>query len=92
MTKQHSKSKEVGLYRKKPVIVQAIKYTGSNGSDIFDEFGGVSVNPDGSLMDIKTLEGVILNPQIGDYIIQGVKNEVYPCKPDIFKQTYEAVK
>jgi hypothetical protein len=28
---------------------------------------------------------------LGDYIIKGVKNEIYPCKPDIFEQTYEYV-
>ena len=39
---------------------------------------------------IETLEGEHL-ARIGDYIIQGVKGELYPCKPDIFEQTYEAV-
>lgn len=40
--------------------------------------------------DIKTLEGV-MHGDIGDYIIQGIKGEIYPCKPDIFEATYEAV-
>lgn len=39
-------------------------------------------------MDIETLEGV-MHADIGDYIITGVKGEQYPCKPDIFEQTYE---
>lgn len=39
-------------------------------------------------MTIKTLEGDMV-ASIGDYIIKGVKGEFYPCKPDIFKQTYE---
>ena len=39
---------------------------------------------------IKTLEG-IHHVSIGDYIIKGVKGELYPCKPDIFEQTYEVV-
>lgn len=39
---------------------------------------------------IDTLEGV-MNVQIGDYIIKGVKGEFYPCKPDIFELTYDAV-
>ena len=41
-------------------------------------------------LKIKTLEGVMLAKQ-GDYIIKGVNNEFYPCKPDIFAKTYEKV-
>lgn len=37
---------------------------------------------------IETLEGTMI-AEVGDYIIKGVQNEFYPCKPDIFKQTYE---
>lgn len=40
--------------------------------------------------DIKTLEGV-MHASLGDWIIQGVKGELYPCKPDIFDATYEPV-
>ena len=43
-----------------------------------------------AFMVIKTLEGN-MKVNIGDYIIQGVKGEFYPCKPDIFKMTYEKV-
>lgn len=39
-------------------------------------------------IDIKTLEGV-MHASPGDWIIKGVKGEYYPCKPDIFEQTYE---
>ena len=41
-------------------------------------------------LDIKTLEG-IMHASVGDYIITGVNGEQYPCKPDIFKQTYEEI-
>ena len=41
-------------------------------------------------MTIKTLEGD-MTANVGDYIIKGVKGEFYPCKPDIFEQTYEPV-
>ena len=41
-------------------------------------------------MDIPTLEGV-MHADIGDWIITGVKGEQYPCKPDVFEQTYELV-
>lgn len=39
---------------------------------------------------IKTLEGNH-HVSVGDYVIQGVQGELYPCKPDIFEATYEAV-
>lgn len=41
-------------------------------------------------LDIPTLEGV-MHASVGDYIITGVRGEQYPCKPDIFEQTYELV-
>lgn len=41
-------------------------------------------------MDIETLEGV-MHADVGDFIITGVKGEQYPCKPDIFLETYEIV-
>lgn len=47
------------------------------------------VNEDGDLI-IFTLEGQLLASP-GDYIIRGVKGELYPCKPDIFDATYEKV-
>lgn len=47
-----------------------------------------SVNPD--CLNIKTLEGDIL-ASLNDYIIRGVAGELYPCKPDIFNQTYELI-
>lgn len=40
--------------------------------------------------DIQTLEGT-MTAQPGDWVILGVKGEIYPCKPDIFAQTYEIV-
>jgi len=44
---------------------------------------------DGQLF-IRTLEGQ-MRVRFGDYIIRGIKGELYPCKPDIFDATYEAV-
>lgn len=41
--------------------------------------------------DILTLEGM-MHANFGDYIIRGIKGEIYPCKPDIFEATYEIVK
>ena len=41
-------------------------------------------------IDIETLEGT-MHADVGDFIITGVKGEKYPCKPDIFLETYEKV-
>ena len=85
-------------YRKKPVVVEAIQYTGSNGPEIrcwSDRLAFESPvleptphNPRGDYLQIKTLEGTTTAIP-GDWIIKGVAGEFYPCKPDIFEQTYE---
>lgn len=41
-------------------------------------------------LDIETLEGT-MHANVGDFIITGVKGEKYPCKPDVFLQTYDEV-
>lgn len=91
-------------FRKKPIIVEAVQWTGSNleeirnfvGSDLIENYikhfdiertlikqtlAGIAIN---------TLEGTMI-VNYGDYIIKGVNNEFYPCKPDIFKQIYEEI-
>lgn len=82
-------------YRKKPVVIEAIQYDGHNLREIA-EFVGTDL----SMVDndvnvslfpvIKTLEGDMLISE-GDFVIKGVQGEFYPCKPDIFEQTYESV-
>lgn len=87
-------------YRKKPVVVEAVKWNGINKSEI-EDFAGDNVKievvresdsehgiPPWIDCSIKTLEGV-MTASIGDYIIKGVKGEFYPCKPDVFEKTYE---
>lgn len=80
------------LFRKKPVVIEAIKYMGPYSADEMQEAWGqpfVEATVIGhGVMSIKTLEG-ILYPAIGDWIIKGVKGEFYPCKPDIFAATYD---
>lgn len=78
-------------YRKKPVVVEAVKWTGENMAEIcfFTGICGGELIKDNELY-IKTLEGVH-HASIGDYIIKGVNGEFYPCKPDIFEKTYEMV-
>lgn len=76
-------------YRKKPVTIEAVQWTGNNISEIC-KFTNRDVNHllmSGQLY-ITTLEGVH-RASVGDYIIKGVKGELYPCKPDIFANTYE---
>ena len=81
-------------YRKKPVIIESIRWDGGNLSEI-EEFVGsriiTSYYDNGEeFLIIKTLEGD-MKAQKGDWIIKGVKGEFYPCKPDIFEQTYEKI-
>lgn len=77
-------------YRKKPVVIEAIRWTGENEKEIFD-FVGLSafINGFGELV-IETMEGFMISAG-GDYIIKGVNGEFYPCKPDVFEKTYEGV-
>jgi hypothetical protein len=92
----------VRQYRKKPVVIEAIQWNGKNHREMHDFLGG---NPDNYMdtcgsyfridhakveggLIILTLEGEHI-ATIGDWIIKGVKGEFYPCKPDIFAQTYE---
>lgn len=80
-------------YRKKPVVIEAVRFMIDESlPDWFMD--RVSNNtiityPDGTC-DIKTLEGTMKSDK-GDFIILGVNDEVYPCKPDIFEKTYERV-
>ena len=74
-------------YIKRPVAIEAIEWTGDN-YDAIARFANnkVFINTNIDLV-IETLEGDMF-ASIGDMIINGVKGECYPCKPDIFKLTY----
>jgi hypothetical protein len=79
-------------FRKKPVVIEAMLY---NSSDSVDEILAWMDRPDTSAvyaegeLYIHTLEGE-MHASLGDWIIRGVQGEFYPCKPDIFADTYEA--
>lgn len=92
-------------YKKKPVIIEAFQYDGDlknskgewcvpewaikafeNGIMFYEEY-----NQKPSELFIKTLEGKH-HVSVNDYVIKGVQDELYPCKPDIFEKTYEVVK
>lgn len=97
--------KEMAKYRKKPVEVEAIQWTGDNTLQVI-RFMGQDVDFDRYMerdkfsdyvdyarkegLKIHTLEGE-MTASVGDYIIKGVQGEFYPCKPDIFEATYEKV-
>lgn len=84
-------------FRKKPIVIEAFKWTGDENqiedpewiiNAIKESKVRIDFNP--LLMKIVTLEG-IMEAKPNDYIIQGIKGEIYPCKPDIFEATYEIV-
>ena len=78
-------------YHKKPVVVEALQWTGMNEADIYRFTNGeVHYCANDCRMIVPTLEGD-MEASVGDYIIKGVNGEFYPCKPDIFAKTYEEV-
>lgn len=83
-------------YRKKPVVIEAQQLTRESFDDVYNwiEDNGGYTNDGTSEQEcyigIETLEGD-MSARNGDYIIRGVQGEFYPCKPDIFEETYELV-
>jgi hypothetical protein len=79
-------------FRKKPVVIEAQTFDGTReGAEAILPWmagSGASYRPGVSRIFILTLEGT-MEASPGDWIIRGVKGEFYPCKPDIFEQTYE---
>jgi hypothetical protein len=78
-------------YRKKPVVIEAFQWTVDVTPDWWRNVSG-SFMLDVATMSvfIPTLEGTH-EAKKGDFIIKGVQDELYPCKPDIFEATYEKV-
>ena len=90
----------VQQFKKKPVIIEAIQYTGNNGHEI-EVWSNNKVlqspvlepsdnNITGEYLQISTLEGQ-MSGIVNDWIIKDIQGEFYPCKPDIFKKTYELI-
>jgi len=89
----------MALFRKKPVTIEARQFTGDVSSSAqivewaeeFETEISVDLNDDDcNVLLIPTLKGT-MTAIAGDWIIRGVKDEFYPCKPDIFRATYEPV-
>lgn len=84
-------------FRKKPVVIEAVQWDGDNFIEL-SRWAHANLHPAADLiitgnsdcLMVRTIEG-ILHASLGDWIIRGVKNEYYPCKPDIFEATYEPV-
>lgn len=84
-------------FRKKPVVIEAIQWDGESATyqaiqamESVDSDEQVAFCLDDATLEISTLEGV-MTAQLNDWIIKGVKGELYPCKPDIFATTYDPV-
>jgi len=94
----------MGLFRKKPVVIEAIQWSGNYNKQEIEMFVGKELkseiesetayvagkgSPLFSLI-IETLEGPH-KAMPKDWTIKGIKGEFYPCKPDIFEATYDKV-
>lgn len=83
-------------YRKKPVVIEAVQFDGTEESVVAvlamqRQSKGIGfLRVDAGDLLIPTLEGT-MRASVGDYVIRGVQGELYPCKPDIFEQTYDLV-
>lgn len=90
----------MAFFRKKPVTIEAVPVSALIANAGRDwpalpgwfrdayEAGNLLIRPDG--IDVLTLEGKMSGGP-GDWILRGVKGELYPCRGDIFRETYEAV-
>lgn len=91
----------INKYVKKPMVIEAVKWDGLNLGEIrqfvdedyinysiYDTAYQVGMAPPVVNLRIKTPEGFV-NASVGDYICKGIKGEFYPCKPDIFEESYD---
>lgn len=91
----------VKRYRKKPVVIEALEWTGKNLKEVVEFLGEHDLVDElewkrfedavkNNGLRILTLEG-LLKASAGDFIIKGIEGEFYPCKPGIFNKTYSEV-
>jgi hypothetical protein len=82
-------------FRKKPIVIEAIQFTGSNVGEIWDAFGRAGIgwsSETPNQLILTTTHGDEAPARVGDWIIPDSRPETfYPCKPDVFFATYEAV-
>jgi len=87
-------------FRKRPIVIEAVQLHEHNLTELYNFLGitnrgsfldcGHGIDPTDGKFKITTLEGVH-TASMGDYIIKGIQGEFYPCKPDIFKESYDEV-
>ena len=76
-------------FRKKPVVIEAIQWTGKNLDECIDFLGqSFGAHWATNRIEVYTLEGSHIATK-GDWLIRGIHGEYYPCKPEIFDKTYE---
>jgi hypothetical protein len=82
----------VERFRKRPIVIEALRYTGDSAEmrAAVREFVDANIDERGGGLRIETTEGW-LTVSSGDWIIRGVEGEFYPCKPSVFDATYEPV-
>ena len=81
------------LYKKKPVVVEAMQYTPETLTECLQflkDNGAQYVLTAGVIIKLATLVDGTMTVKYGDYIVKGARGEFYPCKPDIFEATYES--
>lgn len=89
------------MFRKKPVVIEARQFISASpfseeNCDLMEWIDGnggdshITTGEGATALFISTLEGE-MRADLQDWIIRGVKGELYPCKPDIFAATYEPV-
>lgn len=84
----------IDFYKKKPITVKAVQWDGTNFGEI--EQIARDCNPkchliyiDG-ILSIDTLDGAFFVNH-GNWVIRGIKDEIYPCADDIFQATYSLI-
>jgi hypothetical protein len=79
-------------FRKRPIVIEAWQWQGQpiDNWPPWVTWGASVDEANTRRLTINSLEGR-LSADLGDWIIQGIRGELYPCKPDIFTETYEPV-
>lgn len=83
----------VKKYRKRPLLIEAIRFTEETKNRVFDfvtcdKYAAFEL--DQPVLHIQTLEGLVV-VHLGDWVIKGIAGEFYPCRDDIFRETYEII-
>ena len=82
--------------QKKPVVIDFLPFYNNilevqNWVETFNEDFSTNFKVEGNTLKVKTLEGISYDVTTSDVIIRGVRGEYYPCKKNIFEETYETI-